>query len=46
LLGVRRDKRERTAFAAAGHGEVGRYEQAEDSDDNYGEIYRVVNPDE
>ena len=42
LLGVRRDKRERTAFAAAGHGEGGQDEQDEDSDDdNDEEIYRV-----
>jgi hypothetical protein len=42
LLGVRRDKRERTAFAAAGHGEGGRDEQDEDSDDdNDAEIYGV-----
>ena len=38
LLGVRRDKRERTAFAAAGHGEVDQGEQDDDSDE---EIYRV-----
>lgn len=42
LLGVRRDKRERTAFAAAGYGEGGPDENDEDSDDdNDEEIYRV-----
>ena len=44
LLGVRRDKRERTAFAAVNRGEVARDEQEEDCNDNDEEIYRVVNP--
>ena len=38
LLGVRRDKRERTAFAAAGRGEADRDDHDEDNDE---EIYRV-----
>jgi hypothetical protein len=46
LLGVRRDKRERTAFAAVSRGEVARDEQEEDSNDNDEVIYRVVNLDE
>jgi hypothetical protein len=42
LLGVRRDKRERTAFAAAGYGEDSQDEQDEDSDDDNDEdSYRV-----
>jgi hypothetical protein len=42
LLGVRRDKRERTAFATAGYGKGGRDEQDDDSeDDNDEDIYRV-----
>jgi hypothetical protein len=40
LLDVRRDKRERTAFAVAGHGEGGRDEEDKDSD-NAEEICRV-----
>jgi hypothetical protein len=38
LLDVRRDKRERTAFAEAGQGEAGKDEEEEDSDE---ELYRV-----
>jgi hypothetical protein len=38
LLDVRRDKRERNAFAATGQGEVGKDEEEEDSDEV---LYRV-----